>query len=482
MKINELLKNIECEVINYNENLEINHIAIKDSDCTKNSLFCCIDGKSTSGSKFIKQAKERGAVAILTAEVIDGEDITQIVVKRVRTCINRLCDLLYDYPYKKLKIIGVVGTNGKTTVCEQTANILNNSNVKCATIGTFGVKIGDKTYSTGFTTPDTPTLYKILKECVDLGYKCVCMELSAHAIYYEKCNFKFDILIFTNCTPEHLDFFDSFESYRQTKISAFSDKKCKLAIVNSDDITGKQIACLRKGATISYGIEDPSDVFAIDLCHKPQGISFIMNLFDSLYDINSCFLGIFNVYNMLAIATACALCGVKTNKIAQELSSLPVVKGRMERVCNKINVFVDYAHTPDGLSNALKALNSVKENARLICVFGCGGNRDRTKRSIMGEISGELADFTVITSDNPRFEDENFIIGEIERGIRLKTMEYITIRDREQAIEYAVQIANAGDYILIAGKGAEEYQERLGFFKRFSDKEIACTLVKNKYE
>ncbi|MBR3864064.1 MAG: UDP-N-acetylmuramoyl-L-alanyl-D-glutamate--2,6-diaminopimelate ligase [Clostridia bacterium] len=482
MKLSELLKNIDCKIINNEENLDIEWITFKDSDCRQNSIFCCINGKVAKGAKFIKQAKNKGAVAILTSEIIEDEDITQIVVSNVRKAVNEICSVLFDYPYKKLKTIGVVGTNGKTTVCEHTAKILNSVGIKCAKIGTFGAKVGEKIYDTGFTTPDTPMLYSILKDCVDSGYLTVCMELSAHAIYYEKADFKFDILIFTNCTPEHLDFFENYESYRQTKLSAFSDKKCKLAIVNADDVTGKQIICMRRSGTISYGIEDPSDVFAIDLLEKPEGISFIMNLFDSLYDINSCYLGIFNVYNMLAIATTCALCGAKTSKIAQELSTFKGISGRMERVCDKINVFVDYAHTPDGLSNALTALNKVKGESKLICVFGCGGNRDRTKREVMGKISGELADFTVITSDNPRFEDENFIIGEIERGIRLITREYITIRDREQAIEYAVQIANAGDYILIAGKGAEEYQEQMGFYKRFSDKEVACTLVKSKYE
>jgi UDP-N-acetylmuramoyl-L-alanyl-D-glutamate--2,6-diaminopimelate ligase len=185
---------------------------------------------------------------------------------------------------------------------------------------------------------------------------------------------------------------------------------------------------------------------------------------------------------MLAAASACAMAGVNMDFIAQQLRIMQPVAGRMQKVCNKINVFVDYAHTPDGLEKSLTALKEIKESKRLICVFGCGGNRDRTKRAPMGKISGKLADFTVITTDNSRLEDDNSIINEIEGGIRQVTHEYIAIRDREQAIEYAVQIANVGDYLLIAGKGAEEYQELMGVFKPFSDKQIAIRAVKNKYD
>ncbi len=482
MKLKELIKDIECEKISVDEEIEISSLCIKDCDCKEGSAFFCIKGQVTDGSKYVLQAKKRGAVVIITEEMVYNCDIGQIIVKNVRKAINRFCDLFYDAPYKKLRMIAVVGTNGKTTVCELIASILNEYGIDCGKIGTLGASFKDMQVETGFTTPDTPKLYELLDEMVKRGAKAVCMELSAHAIYYEKTNFRFDVAVFTNCTPEHLDFFKTFEEYQEVKLSAFAKNKAKLCVVNGDDNLGKEISCLRSGGTLTYGLEDPVDVFAIDFEEKRDGMRFLINLFDTLYEVQNNYIGKFNVYNMLAAATTCAICGVKTQFIAKKLCEIGIVDGRMERVCEKINVYVDYAHTPDGLKQALTTLNGIKGDKRLICVFGCGGNRDKEKRAKMGEISGELADFTVITSDNPRFEDEDFIIKQIETGIRERTNEYITVRDRKSAIEYAVQSANIGDYILIAGKGAEKFQEQMGVFKPFSDKETAQSAVKRKYE
>ena len=380
-----------------------------------------------------------------------------------------------------MRTIAIVGTNGKTTVCDLISNILNKNGVPCGKIGTSGATFKEYNVETGFTTPDTPILYSIMADMVKSGAKTVCMELSAHAIYYNKANFKFDMAVFTNCTPEHLDFFKDFDEYCEVKLKAFERKNSKICVVNSDSLLGKEISCFRRGC-ITYGIENPADVFAIDIEQESYGTRFLINLFDTLYEIKSKLIGEFNVYNMLAASTVCALCGVKTEDIANSLCEINGVEGRMEKVCEKIKIYIDYAHTPDGLEKSLKTLKNISENNKLICVFGCGGNRDRSKRCVMGEISGKIADFTIITSDNPRFEDEDFIISQIEGGIRKITHEYITVRDRESAIEYAVQMANLGDYILIAGKGSEKYQEKMGVFKRFSDKEVALNAVKLKYE
>ena len=482
MKLNELLKNTEYDKIKINRDLEITSLCIKAEECKPGSAFFCIKGNKYNGGEFVNKAIKLGAVVIISENDVDNCTVAQIRVKNVRDALSAFCKNFYGNPQKKLRKIAVVGTNGKTSVCEMISYLFNKSGIKCGTIGTLGAKYSNIEQETGFTTPDTPILYKILADMVTCGVKVVCMELSAHAIYYRKANFKFDITVLTNCTPEHLDFFEDFENYYATKINAFTAKNTKICVVNGDTLMGQEISCLRKAGVIAYGIDDPVDVFAVDFIQDSNGCEFVMNLFDSIYNIKNKFVGKYNVYNMLASATVCALCGVKTDFIAQGLNEMPLVSGRMQQVCDSINVFVDYAHTPDALEQSLSTLREIKGEKRLICVFGCGGNRDRSKRALMGEISAKLADFTVITSDNPRFEDENDIISQIESGTRKITSEYITIRDRSQAIEYAVQRSNKGDYILIAGKGSENYQEIMGTRKHFSDEENAKKWIRNKYD
>jgi len=481
MKIKELIDKFNCETFNINLQDEITNLKLHSEKCTNGSLFFCIKGNNTDGHNFAKNAVENGAVAVVCERRIE-QNVPQIVVKNVRRALTHFCKVFYSEPNKKLQTIAIVGTNGKTTVCESICEVLNASGNTCGKIGTFGAFIGDEKIDTGFTTPDTPELFELLNKMVEAGVKTVCMELSAHAIYYEKADFKFDLVVFTNCSSDHLDFFKTFDKYAYTKSRAFLHKNCKLAVVNADDPLGLQIVASRGSGIITYGIKNPSDVFAIDLVESGYGVFFVMNLFDVLYEINCNRIGVFNVYNLLACATVCALCGVKTDFIAEKIQNLCQVKGRMEKVCDKIKIFVDYAHTPDALKNALTALNNIKGRKQLICVFGCGGNRDKSKRREMGKISGKYSDFTVITSDNSRFEESKDIIGQIESGIREIAFDYITITDREKAIEYAVNRANSGDFILIAGKGAEEYQESMGVSRYFSDRETARYYVLAKYD
>ncbi len=481
MILTDLIKDLKCELVNVDIYQNINSLHTNSANCKSSGLFFCIKGNTTDGHDYADIAIELGAVAVVCDKPLNIA-IPQIRVKNVRKALTFVCKRFYSDPQKKLLTVGVVGTNGKTTVCETVCEILNGAGIACGKIGTFGAFYADKKITTGFTTPDSIALYSILNDMVECGIKAVCMELSAHAIFYGKSDFKFDVLVYTNCSPEHLDFFGTFEKYAQVKASAFTQKSCKLAVINTDDPLGLQIIAYRKSGVITYGVQNPADVFAIEINESRYGCSFIMNLFDVLYDVSSNRLGTYNVYNLLAAATASALCGVKTDFIADKIQSLSPVEGRMERVAEKINIFIDYAHTPDGLENALKTLNSVKGNKQLICVFGCGGNRDKSKRPVMGEISGKYADFTVITSDNPRFEEEGEIIRQIESGIRTVTYDYITVADRAKAIEYAVNRACTGDYILIAGKGAEKFQECMGVTRYFSDRETACSCVIGKYD
>lgn len=496
MKLSEFLSSEQRCVYAGAESAEITSICVSSEKCEQGAMFFCFDGKACSAEERAKKAIKKGATALVSEKPLDfvinecarerscfkekqfnKNKIFNIVVDNPRDFLTNACKLFYDNPQKKLRTVAVVGTNGKTSVCTMIKNILCESGVNCGSIGTFGAFYGEKHVLTGMTTPDAPELYALLSDMAASGVKVVCMELSAHAIYFKKADFTFDIAVFTNCSPEHLDFFESYNAYCETKISAFSEKRARLAVVNSDDSCFAKIVSLRAGGLITYGINNPSDVFAIDAAAYKGGLAFVLNLFDAVYRIKSPLVGIFNVYNMLAASTVCALCGVKTARVAKSLCSFAPISGRMERVCLKRKIYVDYAHTPAGLECALKALREIKGNGRLICVFGCGGNRDKQKRPIMGEISGKYADFTIITSDNPRFEEPSEIIAQIESGIRNVTLNYIIISEREQAIKYAVNSARENDVVLIAGKGAEEYQEVMGAFRSFSDKETACSVV-----
>lgn len=495
MKLSEFLTKAQLCDFAEAENVEISSICVSSEKCKSGAMFFCFDSKTCSFKERAKRAIKKGAVALVSekplTDVINEclcersrfngkksqeNKIYNIVVDTPRDFLTRACKLFYGNPQKKLRTVAIVGTNGKTSVCTMIKNILCDSKISCGAIGTFGAVYGEKQVATGMTTPDAPELYALLADMAASGVKVVCMELSAHAIYFKKADFTFDITVFTNCSPEHLDFFESYNAYCETKISAFSEKSTRLAVVNSDDSCFAKISNLRSGGLITYGINNPSDVFAIDAASLNGGLSFVLNLFDAVYRIKSSLVGIFNVYNMLAAATVCALCGVKTARVAKSLCAFLPVSGRMERICLKRRIYVDYAHTPAGLECALKALCEIKGSGKLICVFGCGGNRDKKKRPVMGEISGKYADFTVITSDNPRFEEPSEIIAQIEGGIRKVTLNYIIISDREQAIKYAVNSARENDVVLIAGKGAEEYQEVMGAFRRFSDKEAACAV------
>jgi len=471
MKLKKLIENIKCDL--YGDDVEILSLALSDADCGAGSLYFCIKGNNRNGADFIDSAIKKGAVAVIADEQVDC-GVSCVVVKDVRKAMTLICKKFYAEPQKRMKTIGVVGTDGKTSVCEMVCAMLNFCGVKCGKIGTSGAEFQGKLTNTDMTTPDTPALYSIMDDMANNGAEAVCMELSAHAIYYKKADFTFDILIFTNCTRDHLDFFGTEEKYRAVKASAFTHKNCRLAVVNADDPLGIIIAAKRKSGTITYGIEQPSDVFALDINESRNGSRFLINLFDRLYDIESNLIGKFNVYNLLAVATASALCGLKTDMIARKLCELKAVEGRMQRVHEYPDVYVDYAHTPDGLTNALNALKQIA-CGKLFCVFGCGGNRDAGKRAEMGEISGRLADFSVVTCDNPRFEEAQNITGEIEKGVRtVPNSHYVTISDRKRAIEYALQCAKADDIVLIAGKGAEKYQEVMGVKLAFSDEETAC--------
>ena len=476
MKLSDLLCGIDTEKTIGNMNVDIKNVVFDSKEVTDGSLFICLKGSRTDGHDFYKYAETYGAAAILSEKKLDT-GLPQVIVKDSREAFSLISMNFYENVHKKLRIIGVVGTNGKTTTASLIKYILDSYGVKCGLIGTLGTFYGDEEAEATLTTPDPMMLNKIFSDMYKSGITTVVMEVSAHAIALKKINgISFEIGVFTNLSQDHLDYFTDMETYRKTKLSFFDGTHCKKVVSNSDNELGLSIIKANKGA-VSYGINNPANVFAVNIYEHPRGTDFILNVFDKIYQIESGLQGEFNVYNMLAAASCCYVLGVPSQKIAESLNRCPGISGRLERFeSEKCRIYIDYAHTPEALKNALITLKKTGVG-KLICVFGCGGNRDQSKREIMGEISGEYADFTVITSDNPRYEEPMDIIYSIEKGVLKKTKNYVLVSDRESAIEYALNIAGKNDTVLIAGKGSEKYQEILGIKHVYNDKDTVKEIL-----
>lgn len=460
------------------EDIEISGIE-NDSRLVKPGYAYVALKGAEDGAKYIQSAIKNGAVAIIGKEFDypeNSEGISFITVDDARKTFSVMAANFYDNPQKKLKITGVTGTNGKTTVTYMISHILSENGIKTGIIGTNGVMYDGNVYDTGMTTPDPTKLFYYLGEMVKSGVETVVMEVSAHAAFYDKIyGIDFFAGVFTNFTQDHLDFFKDEESYKKAKLKFLNNYNCKYIVANADDKLTGEIKKKNK-KVLTYGIKNPSDVFAMDLRETLSGEKFILNVFDEIYDMDTRFYGEFNVYNALAACEVCSIYGIKIKDIAASLKTFCGVPGRMEKIYeNEFSVFIDYAHTPDGLRNALETLRPITEN-KLILVFGCGGNRDALKRPIMGEIASDYADISIITSDNPRFEEPFEIIRQIEKGFK-KGKYRVVVYKRQEAIEYALKIALKGDVVLIAGKGAEKYQEVLGVKRDFDDKKVALGIL-----
>ncbi|MBQ8427399.1 MAG: UDP-N-acetylmuramoyl-L-alanyl-D-glutamate--2,6-diaminopimelate ligase [Clostridia bacterium] len=478
MKLNDLIKNITVKEIIGSTDVEIENLYFDSNSVTKNSLYFCLNGTKTDGHQYSLQAEKHGAVAVVCERRLNV-NVTQIIVESSREAMSIIAGEFYGRADKSLKIIGVTGTNGKTTTTHLIYQILKNAGKNCALIGTLGTFYSEKFIQPTLTTPDPIELNKQLRDMLCVGVEFVVMEVSAHALYFDKVKgIDFTAVIFTNFTQDHLDFFGSMAEYKKAKLKLFREYNFKYSIVNSDDPVGIEIYNEIAGS-ISYGIDNPADVFAIRVKEFKNGTEFIINLFDEISTVKIPLIGRFNAYNAMSALTASALLGIDANLAVDCINKANCVSGRLEKVHDgEFSVFVDYAHTPDGLQKSLTALRKIC-NGRLICVFGCGGNRDKLKRSEMGKISGKLADFTIITSDNPRYEEPMEIISDIEKGILKVSKKYLLIQDRTDAIEYALKFAKEKDVVLIAGKGCENYQEILGIKCLYNDKDTVEELLRS---
>lgn len=477
MQLIKLLKGVKYKEIKGNLNIEINSLCQNINKLTKDCLFFCYKGVSFDGHSIAYQVKNKGAIALVVEYFLDI-DLPQILVKDTRSIMPKICNNFFNNVLQDLKFIGVTGTNGKTTISHIIYDILNLNGIKTGLIGTNGAKFSNLIVDTGFTTPDTVDLFYLLNKMKEKNIEYVVMEVSAHALYFNKIKgIKFEVGIFSNLSQDHLDFFKSMNKYALAKLKFFKKEFCKKCLINIDDEYGKLFYKVINCQKYSYSLLNPADFFAIDINLNINRSQFIANLLDEVVNVSSKFCCRFNVYNLLSALACCKLLNIDIKKMEGALSNVKQIEGRMNfyLLKNGVNVIIDYAHTPDSLEKVLNNLKELSVNSRIITVFGCGGNRDSSKRRIMGKIATQLSDFVVVTSDNPRNEKPLSIIKDIIQDV--KTKNYIIEENREKAIKKAIEYSCVGDIILIAGKGAEEYQEVKGKKFLVSDKKIIANFV-----
>ncbi len=477
MKLSELIKEIQCESVRGSGETEISGIATRAETVSQGDLFVCYNGVNRDSHDLVQKAIQNGAAAIVCEREVKC-DLPTVTVTDGRRAVTELARAFYGYADKKLKIVGVTGTNGKTTTTYMLKSIFDKNSNKTGIIGTLGIAYGDIFISPELTTPDPIFLHRVFRDMVNAGVEYVFMEVSAHALYFDKIRgLYFEAGIFTNCTQDHLDFFKDMQSYAECKCKLFEKGRCSVAVINSDDGLGANLINALPDC-LGYGLENPADTFAVNIKEDIAGSSFVINLCDEIYEVRLKLPAMHNVYNALAAATCAHALGVGIDVIADGLESLERVSGRLEKVAsyNGADIFVDFAHTPDGLQKSLEALKKLCKG-KLYCLFGCGGNRDTGKRPIMGEIAANLADFVILTSDNPRYEDPYEIISQIESGVKKTGKNYVSVTDREAATGYAVNLLSKGDVLLVAGKGGENYQEVMGIKHSYNDNTVIKKLI-----
>lgn len=442
------------------EDMDITGIAY-DSRCVEpGNIFVCIKGFEQDGHIYAQMAEKKGAAIIVAEDTVDVK-VPVYYTQDTRKMVAHLAATFYQNPSEKFCLIGVTGTNGKTTTTYLIKSILESAGKCVGIIGTNQNIIGDKVLVTQSTTPTTPNaleLQQLFDEMVRGGAEYVVMEVSSHALALDRVyGCKFDIGVFTNITQDHLDFHGTMERYFEAKAKLFD--MCDLGVVNYDDAGGKQICADKDCPILKVGLENGCDLMAKDLKVSARGVDFEIEYQAQTYPMHISIPGKFSVYNALS-AIGCALqLGIGMQEIQKGMAEACGVIGRVEVVPTNTDytVIIDYAHTPDGLENII---STVKEftKGRVITLFGCGGDRDATKRGIMGEIAGRLSDYSIITSDNPRTEAPEKIVADIEEGMKKTQGDYTVIVDRREAIGYAMNFAKKDDVVILAGKGQETYQ------------------------
>ncbi len=469
MQLEKLLENIKVLDTNADLQTDINDIKINSHEVGENDLFCCMEGASDDGNNYL------GDISVpfvaLTEKKPADPLIKYVLVDDVRRAYATVCENKFLNPARDMKFVSIVGTNGKTSTAHYINSILTFAGVKTGLIGTEGHYILGERVGESLTTPDPYELNELLFKMRAKGVEVVIAEVSAHAIYLEKLgNIVADIAVLTNITQDHLDYFKNFDNYCGVKMSYFDKRYICHAVVNVDDESGRILLKRLEESglkTTTYGLFNPADCFAVNVRENIDGVSFVGNFDDDIIEAKSGLYGEFNVYNLLAAMTVAHILKIDSEQIMRAVRRIKSVKGRFSILKNdKGTIIIDYAHTPDGLKNLLSTARTLTKS-RLITVFGCGGERDKLKRKIMGQVASKYSDFIVITTDNPRGENPSDIIRDIEFGVSIKDVKCVV--DRVDAIRFALGEMEEGDTLVIAGKGNENYLEVKGRKIPYSD-------------
>lgn len=480
MKLKELLKDISVIETNVDLNMDITSVAYDSRKVTAGGLFVAISGFASDGNRFIPKAMESGAVAVVTAKKPET-DVPYVLVKNDRLALALIGCNYYGHPAKAMTLIGVTGTNGKTSVTWLLKQVLEQIyGCKAGLIGTMENRIGDEVLPTDRTTPESFELQGLFARMRDAGCRFAIMEVSSHAVSLDRVGgVHFDVAAFTNLTEDHLDFHKTMENYCDAKAELFA--RCDAAVFNADDVWLERIRSRSSCPAILTSAKGNADLRAENVQLLSDGICFDCVCDEGSVPVRLPIPGRFTVYNTLTVLGIAKSLGVSVRQAAEALLTVQGVKGRIEVVPTPgkdYTVLIDYAHTPDGLENVLRSVRDFCKG-RLIAVFGCGGDRDPIKRPIMGRIGAELADIAIITSDNPRTEDPMAIIRDVTAGLDTSSEFVKIIENRRKAIEYAMDIGKKDDIIVLAGKGHETYQEINGVKHHLDEREeVAACLIK----
>lgn len=481
MKLEKIMENINFNLIKGDIDVDITEIQYDSRKIKKGDAFFAIEGYKVDGHKFIQNAINNGAVAIICQKDIEnGINATVIRTEDSRKALAISAANYYGNPSRSMKMIGVTGTNGKTTSAFMIKAILEKQGYKVGLIGTIANYICDKKIHTERTTPESLELHELFKQMVDSSVDYCVMEVSSHSLSLDRVyGIEFCDSIFTNLTQDHLDFHKTFENYFNAKLKLF--KLSKISVINIDDVYGAKAYELITNSKLSFALNHKADIMASNIKMHSRGSKFTLAYKESSFEIELNIPGNYNVYNALGSIAVCLNQGVKLPVIKEALQKVQV-PGRCELVENNHNlgfeIILDYAHTPDGLENILKTAREFTKG-KLISVYGCGGDRDKTKRPIMGKIGTQLSDFSLITSDNPRTEDPLEIIKDVVKGIETNNFEII--ENRRAAIKRAIEIAGQGDIIVIAGKGHEDYQVLKDKTIHFDEREVISEILKEQF-
>ena len=473
MNLQQLLQNFTFKGIKNYKDVDIENLTNSSTKDTNNSLYFCLKGSKVDGHDFANEAIDNGGVALVVEKYLDLP-VTQVLVDNSRKAMSSLSAKFYEFEKSNIKFVGITGTNGKTTTAFVTRHILQNLGKRVGMIGTEGIYIGDIKLPATLITPDPIQLHKIINDMDKNGIEYVVMEVSAHALALNKVDsITYDVVGLTNITQDHLDYFNTMENYARAKAELFTYKHANKAIINIDDKYTRAICKKSEIPVVKLSLNRPADIMVEESDLQINSTQAVVGFDDTHYVLNSNLTGEYNLANVLMAVGFCRELGFELTDILKALTKTNIqVPGRLNLIKTpKDNtVVIDYAHTPDGIEKVLTTLNKIKQGD-IIVVFGCGGNRDSTKRAEMGEIASKLADYVVVTSDNPRYENPYQIIADINKGISTND-NHISIENRASAINYALTMSNPGDIVAILGKGNEPYQDIQGVKHSYSDYKV----------